>query len=135
MRSEQPLNPTHLAFASQRERIDAFHAAALQAGATDNGGPGLRAHYHPHYYSAFVYDPEGNNIEVVCHEDPAAPKPALVRASAKRAARKPAKRAARKAASKPASRPAKAKPAKAKPAKAKPAKAPKAKAKGKKKRR
>jgi catechol 2,3-dioxygenase-like lactoylglutathione lyase family enzyme len=102
MRTEQQAHPTHLAFVSKRDRIDAFHSAALAAGAVDNGGPGLRAHYHPHYYSAFVLDPEGNNIEVVCHEDPSAPppapppRPAAVRASAKRAARKPAKRAARK---------------------------------------
>ena len=70
MRSDQELNPTHVAFASDRTRIDAFHAAALSAGATDNGPPGLRADYHPHYYAAFVYDPEGNNVEVVCHEPP-----------------------------------------------------------------
>ena len=45
----------------------AFHAAALAAGGKDNGGPGLRPHYHEHYYGAFVLDPDGNNIEAVCH--------------------------------------------------------------------
>ncbi len=47
--------------------MDEFHAAALAAGAKDNGAPGLRAHYHPNYYGAFVIDPAGNNAEVVCH--------------------------------------------------------------------
>jgi catechol 2,3-dioxygenase-like lactoylglutathione lyase family enzyme len=96
MKTEQPLNPTHVAFVSHRDRIDAFHQAALGAGGSDNGAPGLRVDYHPHYYAAFIYDPEGNNIEVVCHEDPAAPKPAPARASAKAAPRKPAKKAAAK---------------------------------------
>jgi catechol 2,3-dioxygenase-like lactoylglutathione lyase family enzyme len=104
MQTDQPLNPTHVAFSSDRARIDAFHSAALAAGAIDNGPPGVRADYHPHYYAAFVRDPEGNNIEVVCHADPAAPKRAPVRASAKRAARKPAKRAAKAAAKKPTKR-------------------------------
>ena len=57
----------HLAFsADSREVVDAFHVAALAAGGTDNGAPGLRAHYHPSYYSAYVLDPDGNNIEAVC---------------------------------------------------------------------
>jgi catechol 2,3-dioxygenase-like lactoylglutathione lyase family enzyme len=86
-------SPAHVAFASERARIDAFHAAALTAGGTDNGAPGVRADYHPHYYAAYIYDPEGNNIEVVCHDDPAAPKAAPARAAGKRAA---PKRAARK---------------------------------------
>jgi predicted lactoylglutathione lyase len=47
--------------------VDAFHAAALKAGGEDNGKPGIRAHYHPNFYGAFAYDPNGNNIEVVCH--------------------------------------------------------------------
>ncbi len=47
--------------------VDAFHAAALGAGGTDNGAPGLRPHYHPDYYAAFVIDPDGHNIEVVWH--------------------------------------------------------------------
>lgn len=47
--------------------VDAFHAAAIRAGGTDNGPPGLRPHYHPDYYAAFVLDPDGHNIEAVCH--------------------------------------------------------------------
>jgi catechol 2,3-dioxygenase-like lactoylglutathione lyase family enzyme len=62
---------THVAFrAANRAAVDAFHAAALAAGGTDNGVPGLRPHYHQDYYGAFVLDPDGNNIEAVCH-DPA----------------------------------------------------------------
>jgi catechol 2,3-dioxygenase-like lactoylglutathione lyase family enzyme len=58
----------HLAFvAPDRRTVDAFHRVALAAGATDNGAPGLRAHYHPNYYGAFVLDPDGHNIEAVCH--------------------------------------------------------------------
>jgi catechol 2,3-dioxygenase-like lactoylglutathione lyase family enzyme len=57
----------HLALAADnRAEIDAFHAAALEAGGRDNGAPGLRPHYHPDYYGAFVLDPDGNNIEAVC---------------------------------------------------------------------
>jgi catechol 2,3-dioxygenase-like lactoylglutathione lyase family enzyme len=58
----------HVAFVTEsRAAVDAFHRAALAAGGTDNGAPGLRAHYHPNYYGAFVLDPDGNNIEAVCH--------------------------------------------------------------------
>jgi len=58
----------HIAFtASSRAQVDAFHAAALNAGGKDNGGPGLRPHYHPNYYGAFVFDPDGINVEAVCH--------------------------------------------------------------------
>jgi catechol 2,3-dioxygenase-like lactoylglutathione lyase family enzyme len=58
----------HLAFAApDRATVDAFHAAALAAGGTDNGPPGVREIYHPHYYGAFVRDPDGNNVEAVCH--------------------------------------------------------------------
>jgi catechol 2,3-dioxygenase-like lactoylglutathione lyase family enzyme len=58
----------HLAFsAPNRAAVDAFYAAAMAAGGTDNGAPGLRAHYHPTYYAAFVYDPDGHNVEAVCH--------------------------------------------------------------------
>lgn len=58
----------HLAWlAKDRASVDAFHAAAMAAGAVDNGAPGLRPHYHPDYYGAFVIDPEGNNVEAVCH--------------------------------------------------------------------
>ena len=60
--------PLHVAFASpDRATVDAFHAAAIAAGGRDNGAPGLRPHYHPSYYGAFVLDPDGNNIEAVCH--------------------------------------------------------------------
>jgi len=63
-----PSRGTHIAFAARdRAQVDAFHAAALAAGAQDNGAPGLRPHYHPHYYGAFVLDPDGHNIEAVCH--------------------------------------------------------------------
>lgn len=58
----------HVAFASpDRATVTAFYQAALAAGGTDNGGPGLRPQYHPDYYAAFVLDPDGNNIEAVCH--------------------------------------------------------------------
>jgi catechol 2,3-dioxygenase-like lactoylglutathione lyase family enzyme len=58
----------HIAFsAPDRATVDAFHDAALAAGATDNGQPGLREIYHPHYYGAFVLDLDGNNVEAVCH--------------------------------------------------------------------
>lgn len=60
--------PIHVAFAAaSREVVDAFHRAALAAGGRDNGAPGLRPHYHAHYYGAFVLDPDGHNIEAVCH--------------------------------------------------------------------
>ena len=58
----------HLAFrAENRAQVDAFYAAAIAAGGTDNGKPGLRPHYHPDYYGAFVLDPDGHNVEAVCH--------------------------------------------------------------------
>ena len=91
MTTELPLNPTHIAFSADRESVDAFHAAALAAGGTDNGSPGLRADYHPHYYGAFVRDPEGNNVEVVCHEDPDA-RPAPVKTVARKSAKRTAKK-------------------------------------------
>ena len=60
--------PIHVAFRAQnRKEIDAFHKAAMAAGGRDNGPPGLRPHYHENYYGAFVLDPDGHNIEVVCH--------------------------------------------------------------------
>jgi len=64
-----PMEPrSHIAFrAHSRAQVDAFHSAALQAGGTDNGPPGLRPHYHAHYYAAFVHDPDGYNIEAVFH--------------------------------------------------------------------
>ena len=58
----------HVAFAApSRAAVDAFYAAAMAAGGRDNGAPGLRPHYHPDYYGAFVLDPDGLNIEAVCH--------------------------------------------------------------------
>jgi catechol 2,3-dioxygenase-like lactoylglutathione lyase family enzyme len=58
----------HVAFtAPSRAVVDAFYQAALAAGGKDNGAPGVRPHYHPNYYGAFVLDPDGHNIEVVCH--------------------------------------------------------------------
>ena len=65
----QPQNPgLHIAFtAENRAQVDAFYAAALAAGGMDNGPPGPRPHYHEHYYGTFVLDPDGNNIEAVCH--------------------------------------------------------------------
>jgi catechol 2,3-dioxygenase-like lactoylglutathione lyase family enzyme len=58
----------HLAFpAADRDAVDTFHAAALAAGGTDNGTPGPRPLYHSSYYAAFVLDPDGNNVEAVCH--------------------------------------------------------------------
>jgi len=59
---------THVAFACpDREAVDAVYAAAIEAGGRDNGPPGIRERYHPTYYAAFVLDPDGNNIEGVCH--------------------------------------------------------------------
>ncbi len=59
----------HVAFGvDNRDKVDAFYAAALEAGATDNGAPGVREIYHPNYYGAYVRDPDGNNIEAVCHK-------------------------------------------------------------------
>jgi catechol 2,3-dioxygenase-like lactoylglutathione lyase family enzyme len=61
--------PVHVAIlANDRATVDAFHRAALEAGARDNGAPGIRAHYHPSYYGAFVLDHDGHNIEAVCHK-------------------------------------------------------------------
>lgn len=53
--------------AKSTAEVDAFHTAAINAGGTDNGSPGLRPHYHAEYYAAFVLDPDGHNIEAVCH--------------------------------------------------------------------
>jgi catechol 2,3-dioxygenase-like lactoylglutathione lyase family enzyme len=63
-----PVGNGHVAFsAPDRATVDAFHQAAIAAGGTDNGAPGLREHYHPTYYAAYVKDFDGNNIEAVCH--------------------------------------------------------------------
>lgn len=67
-RGDEPSAPTHVSFrARDRETVDAFHAAGLAAGGSDNGAPGVRPHYHEQYYGAFVLDHDGNNIEAVCH--------------------------------------------------------------------
>jgi catechol 2,3-dioxygenase-like lactoylglutathione lyase family enzyme len=66
--AEKPAH-LHLAFvATNRQQVEAFHRAALEAGGTDNGAPGLRPNYSGQYYAAFVIGPDGHNIEVVCHE-------------------------------------------------------------------
>jgi len=67
--SEGGLNrAVHIALlATDRATVDAFYRAALAAGGKDNGAPGLRPHYHANYYGAFVFDPDGHNIEAVCH--------------------------------------------------------------------
>lgn len=71
-RADLPATPMHLAFSAEtRQQVDDFHAAALAAGGRDNGAPGLRPHYHPHYYGAFVIGPDGHNVELVCHRPPA----------------------------------------------------------------
>jgi len=60
--------PIHIAFrVNDRKLVDAFYDAAIKAGGKDNGKPGPRPHYHIHYYGAFVLDPDGHNIEAVCH--------------------------------------------------------------------
>jgi catechol 2,3-dioxygenase-like lactoylglutathione lyase family enzyme len=63
--------PIHIAIrVSSRAEVDAFHQTAIVAGGMDNGAPGLRPQYHPNYYGAYVLDPDGHNIEAVCHEAP-----------------------------------------------------------------
>ena len=65
---EMAAGSVHIAFAApDRETVDAFHTAAVEAGGVDNGRPGLRPQYHSGYYAAFVLDPDGNNIEAVFH--------------------------------------------------------------------
>jgi len=67
--SDEKPAPLHLALtAKTRQQVSAFYRSALEAGATDNGAPGLRPHYHANYYAAFVIGPDGHNIEAVCHE-------------------------------------------------------------------
>lgn len=66
---DKPKGGAHVAFTAQtRAEVDSFHRAALAAGGRDNGAPGPRPHYHKHYYGAFILDPDGNNIEAVCHK-------------------------------------------------------------------
>ena len=110
MQSEQQPSPTHIAINGERPQINAFHEAALSSGGSDNGPPGLRLDYHPNYYAAFVLDPEGNNIEVVCHAPEgvmAAPKKAKAPAAAKKSSKASAKGAKKVAAKKPAKKAAK----------------------------
>ena len=64
----KPPGPIHIAFAAaNRAEVRAFYEAAIAAGGRDNGGPGIRAQYHPNDYGAFVFDPDGHNVEAVCH--------------------------------------------------------------------
>ncbi|MBO9667293.1 MAG: VOC family protein [Bdellovibrio sp.] len=64
----QVITPAHICFkAGSRAEVDAFYKSAMEAGAKDNGAPGLRPHYSPNYYGAFVIDPDGHNIEAVYH--------------------------------------------------------------------
>ncbi|HEX4422088.1 MAG TPA: VOC family protein [Kofleriaceae bacterium] len=64
----KPADKIHVAFRARgRTDVRAFYAAAIAAGGTDNGGPGVREVYHPNYYGAFVRDPDGHNVEAVCH--------------------------------------------------------------------
>jgi catechol 2,3-dioxygenase-like lactoylglutathione lyase family enzyme len=66
--TKQTISPRHFAFtAKDRGSVDAFFEATLAAGGRDEGEPGLRPQYHPDYYGAFVLDPDGNNVEAVCH--------------------------------------------------------------------
>lgn len=68
-KGETVQQPMHIAFvADNRKQVDQFYQAALEAGGKDNGEPGLREHYHPNYYGAFIIDPDGHNIEAVCHK-------------------------------------------------------------------
>jgi catechol 2,3-dioxygenase-like lactoylglutathione lyase family enzyme len=65
----EKVGAVHVSFsAPDRKTVDAFYAAAIAAGGKDNGKPGIRAHYHPNYYGAFVHDADGNNVEAVCHK-------------------------------------------------------------------
>ena len=67
-----PSTGLHVAFTAQsRDIVDEFYRAALGARGRDNGAPGLRPHYHEHYYGAFLFDPNGNNVEAVCHRSEA----------------------------------------------------------------
>jgi catechol 2,3-dioxygenase-like lactoylglutathione lyase family enzyme len=70
-RRDQVTTGAHIAFtAVDRAAVDAFHVFALAAGGRENGPPGLRPQYHAHYYGAFILDPDGHNIEAVCHQPP-----------------------------------------------------------------
>ncbi len=68
-RVEEMATHLHLAFAAEnRQQVEAFYRAALEAGGKDNGSPGLRPQYHANYYAAFIIGPDGHNVEAVCHE-------------------------------------------------------------------
>jgi catechol 2,3-dioxygenase-like lactoylglutathione lyase family enzyme len=67
LRQKEQVLPIHVAFRTDRPGVDAFYASAIAAGGKDNGAPGIRPDYHAHYYAAFVHDPDGHNIEAVCH--------------------------------------------------------------------
>jgi catechol 2,3-dioxygenase-like lactoylglutathione lyase family enzyme len=67
IRESDQVAPLHVAFKADRAGVQAFYDAALAAGASDNGPPGVRSDIHPNYYAAFVHDPDGHNIEAVCH--------------------------------------------------------------------
>lgn len=88
--AEIATTPQHIAFrAASRAAVDAFHKAALEAGGKDDGSPGIREMYHPHYYGAFVIDPiNGHPIEAVCHAPPATPKKKKAAPAKKTAAKK-----------------------------------------------
>ncbi len=67
----QPGNGVHIAYlVGSRAKVDVFYAAALANGGSDEGSPGLRPHYHPNYYGAYVRDPDGNKLQAVCHSPP-----------------------------------------------------------------
>ena len=71
VRADAPVQPVHIAFRIEtRAQVDEFYRSALSLGASDNGAPGLRPHYHENYYAAFVRDPDRHNLEVVCHRSP-----------------------------------------------------------------
>src|SRR5690349_6690020 len=101
-----PTQPhTHIAFTvKSRGLVDAFYKAALAAGGRDNGPPGIRAHYHPDYYGAFVLDPDGHNVEVVCHLPPGGTAKRGASKAKSAAAKSAAKSAKKKSAKKPAKR-------------------------------
>jgi len=67
LRESEQVAPLHVAFKADREGVERFHEAALAAGGSDNGAPGIREEIHENYYAAFVIDPDGHNVEAVCH--------------------------------------------------------------------
>jgi catechol 2,3-dioxygenase-like lactoylglutathione lyase family enzyme len=102
-RRDPPMAGVHVALlCATRSMVDAFHAAALAAGGRDNGAPGPRPIYHPHYYGAFILDPDGHNFEAVCHEPPA--RPATPRKPARRTTAAPKSPARKRPSRKPAAR-------------------------------